>query len=139
MEPFCRGLVFSNEHISSQYSRSEVVLTFFERSPLDQVLKNDNVHKIQPSFQSPVKISGKSYREGQEGKCSCGQRWFSQNPASALPAWLGTHTSHPWDPERPFTRMLIIVGESLLTTSSCKLFSNSLHTLSLLQRELFSI
>ncbi|XP_030886450.1 PX domain-containing protein 1 [Leptonychotes weddellii] len=47
-----------------KYSRSEVVLTFFERSPLDQVLKNDNVHKIQPSFQSPVKISGKSYREG---------------------------------------------------------------------------
>lgn len=43
-----------------KYSRSEVVLTFFERSPLDQVLKNDNVHKIQPSFQSPVKISGKS-------------------------------------------------------------------------------
>ncbi|XP_051025914.1 PX domain-containing protein 1 [Acomys russatus] len=40
-----------------KYSRSEVVLTFFERSPLDQVLKNDNVHKIQPSFQSPVKIS----------------------------------------------------------------------------------
>lgn len=40
------------------------MLTFFERSPLDQVLKNDNVHKIQPSFQSPVKISGKSCREG---------------------------------------------------------------------------
>ncbi|XP_030064485.1 PX domain-containing protein 1 [Microcaecilia unicolor] len=40
-----------------KYSRSEVVLTFFERSPLDQVLKNENVHKIQPSFQSPVKIS----------------------------------------------------------------------------------
>ncbi|PNI62985.1 PXDC1 isoform 4, partial [Pan troglodytes] len=40
-----------------KHSRSEVVLTFFERSPLDQVLKNDNVHKIQPSFQSPVKIS----------------------------------------------------------------------------------
>ncbi|XP_038626389.1 PX domain-containing protein 1 [Tachyglossus aculeatus] len=40
-----------------KYSRSEVVLTFFERSPLDQVLKNDNIHKIQPSFQSPVKIS----------------------------------------------------------------------------------
>ncbi|XP_036377459.1 PX domain-containing protein 1-like [Megalops cyprinoides] len=40
-----------------KYSRSEVVLTFFERSPLDQVLKNDNVHKIQPCFQSPVKIS----------------------------------------------------------------------------------
>uniref|UniRef100_A0A8C2Y410 PX domain-containing protein n=1 Tax=Capra hircus TaxID=9925 RepID=A0A8C2Y410_CAPHI len=40
-----------------KYSRSEVVLTFFERSPLDQVLKSDNVHKIQPSFQSPVKIS----------------------------------------------------------------------------------
>lgn len=42
------------------------MLTFFERSPLDQVLKNDSVHKIQPSFQSPVKISGKSYREGLE-------------------------------------------------------------------------
>lgn len=40
-----------------KFSRSEVVLTFFERSPLDQVLRNDNVHKIQPSFQSPVKIS----------------------------------------------------------------------------------
>lgn len=39
------------------------MLTFFERSPLDQVLKNDNVHKIQPSFQSPVKISGKSCGE----------------------------------------------------------------------------
>lgn len=57
------GLNFSNERLSSQYSRSEVVLTFFERSPLDQVLKNDNVHKIQPSFQSPVKISGE--RDGQ--------------------------------------------------------------------------
>ncbi|KAJ8375041.1 hypothetical protein SKAU_G00056210 [Synaphobranchus kaupii] len=40
-----------------KFSRSEVVLTFFERSPLDQVLKNDSVHKIQPCFQSPVKIS----------------------------------------------------------------------------------
>ncbi|KAG5851060.1 PX domain-containing protein 1-like [Anguilla rostrata] len=40
-----------------KFSRSEVVLTFFERSPLDQVLKNDDVHKIQPCFQSPVKIS----------------------------------------------------------------------------------
>ncbi|KAM9307637.1 PX domain-containing protein 1 [Gastrophryne carolinensis] len=40
-----------------KFSRSEVVLTFFERSPLDQVLKNDNVHKIQPNFQSPIKIS----------------------------------------------------------------------------------
>ncbi|XP_077100481.1 PX domain-containing protein 1 [Siphateles boraxobius] len=37
-----------------KFSRSEVVLTFFERSPLDQVLRNDNVHKIQPCFQSPV-------------------------------------------------------------------------------------
>ncbi|XP_006007320.1 PX domain-containing protein 1 [Latimeria chalumnae] len=44
-------------HMPWKYSRSEVVLTFFERSALDQVLKNDNVHKIQPSFQSPVKIS----------------------------------------------------------------------------------
>lgn len=40
-----------------KFSRSEVVLTFFERSPLDQVLRNDNVHKIQPCFQSPVNIS----------------------------------------------------------------------------------
>uniref|UniRef100_H3D825 PX domain containing 1 n=1 Tax=Tetraodon nigroviridis TaxID=99883 RepID=H3D825_TETNG len=40
-----------------KYSRSEVMLTFFERSPLDQVLRNDKVHRIQPCFQSPVKIS----------------------------------------------------------------------------------
>ncbi|XP_016393719.1 PX domain-containing protein 1-like isoform X1 [Sinocyclocheilus rhinocerous] len=40
-----------------KFSRSEVVLTFFERSQLDQVLRNDSVHKIQPCFQSPVKIS----------------------------------------------------------------------------------
>lgn len=40
-----------------KFSRSEVVLTFFERSPLDQVLRNDNIHKIQPCFQNPVKIS----------------------------------------------------------------------------------
>ncbi|XP_023655970.1 PX domain-containing protein 1 [Paramormyrops kingsleyae] len=40
-----------------KYSRSEVVLTFFERSPLDQVLRNDNVHKIQPCFPSTVNIS----------------------------------------------------------------------------------
>ncbi|XP_028824073.1 PX domain-containing protein 1 [Denticeps clupeoides] len=33
-----------------KFSRSEVVLTFFERSPLDQALRNDNVHKIQPCF-----------------------------------------------------------------------------------------
>lgn len=33
-------------------------MTFFERSPLDQVLRNDKVHRIQPCFQSPVKISG---------------------------------------------------------------------------------
>lgn len=43
------------------------MLTFFERSPLDQVLKNDNVHKIQPSFQSPVKISGESAGEARGG------------------------------------------------------------------------
>ena len=42
-----------------QYARSEVMLTFFERSPLDQVLRNDNVHRIQPCFQSPIKISGR--------------------------------------------------------------------------------
>ncbi|XP_061877451.1 PX domain-containing protein 1 isoform X1 [Entelurus aequoreus] len=40
-----------------KFSRSEVMLTFFERSPLDQVLRNDKVHRIQPCFQSPVKIS----------------------------------------------------------------------------------
>lgn len=56
--------MYRKERVSSQYSRSEVVLTFFERSPLDQVLKNDNVHKIQPSFQSPVKISGETRRGG---------------------------------------------------------------------------
>ncbi|RVE58627.1 hypothetical protein OJAV_G00196160 [Oryzias javanicus] len=40
-----------------KYSRSEVMLTFFERSPLDQVLRNDKVHRIQPCFQNPIKIS----------------------------------------------------------------------------------
>ncbi|XP_078055134.1 PX domain-containing protein 1 [Mustelus asterias] len=40
-----------------KYSRSEVVLTFFERSSIDQVLKNDTIQKVQMSFQSPVKIS----------------------------------------------------------------------------------
>ncbi|XP_043937493.1 PX domain-containing protein 1 [Protopterus annectens] len=44
-------------NLPCKYSRSEVVLTFFERSPLDQVLKNDNDEKIQPSFQNSVKIS----------------------------------------------------------------------------------
>lgn len=34
------------------------MLTFFERSPLDQVLRNDKVHRIQPCIQSPIKISG---------------------------------------------------------------------------------
>lgn len=47
-----------------QYSRSEVMLTFFERSPLDQVLRNDKVHRIQPCFQSPVKISGQRLSGG---------------------------------------------------------------------------
>ncbi|CAB1340617.1 unnamed protein product [Coregonus sp. 'balchen'] len=41
-----------------KYSRSEVVLTFFERSPLDQVLKNDNIHKIQPCFQKIMCLNG---------------------------------------------------------------------------------
>ncbi|KAM9436771.1 PX domain-containing protein 1 [Clarias gariepinus] len=40
-----------------KFSRSEVILTFFERSPLDQVLRNDKVHKIQPCCGSPIKIS----------------------------------------------------------------------------------
>ncbi|XP_018620811.2 PX domain-containing protein 1-like [Scleropages formosus] len=40
-----------------KFSRSEVMLTFFERSPLDQVLKNDSVHKILPCFPSTHKIS----------------------------------------------------------------------------------
>lgn len=56
--PAVRALRLVIPGVPFQYSRSEVVLTFFERSPLDQVLKNDNVRKIQPSFQSPVKISG---------------------------------------------------------------------------------
>lgn len=46
------------KRFSVQYSRSEVMLTFFERSPLDQVLRNDKVHRIQPCFQNPIKISG---------------------------------------------------------------------------------
>ncbi|XP_026860168.1 PX domain-containing protein 1 isoform X2 [Electrophorus electricus] len=50
-------LMKSTINMSWKFSRSEVVLTFFERSPLDQVLRNDNIHKIQPCFQSPVKIS----------------------------------------------------------------------------------
>lgn len=40
-----------------KYSRSEVVLTFFERSPLDQVLRDDSVHRIRPSSQNPARIS----------------------------------------------------------------------------------
>ncbi|CAL8293857.1 unnamed protein product [Lota lota] len=40
-----------------KFSRSEVMLTFFERSPLDQVLRNDKVHRIQPCFQSSLNIS----------------------------------------------------------------------------------
>ncbi|XP_027028979.1 PX domain-containing protein 1 [Tachysurus fulvidraco] len=40
-----------------KFSRSEVVLTFFERSPLDQLLRNDKIQKIQPCFQSPYQIS----------------------------------------------------------------------------------
>uniref|UniRef100_A0A8C0YW70 PX domain containing 1 n=1 Tax=Canis lupus familiaris TaxID=9615 RepID=A0A8C0YW70_CANLF len=70
-----------------KYSRSEVVLTFFERSPLDQVLKNDNVHKIQPSFQSPVKISeeggeqkGQGRRETQDGDAEHQQRRARPSP-----------------------------------------------------------
>ncbi|XP_060756053.1 PX domain-containing protein 1 [Neoarius graeffei] len=39
-----------------KFSKSEVILTFFERSPLDQVLRNDKIQKIQP-FQKPIKIS----------------------------------------------------------------------------------
>lgn len=38
------------------------MLTFFERSPLDQVLRNDKVHRIQPCCQSPIKISGADLR-----------------------------------------------------------------------------
>ncbi|XP_072929144.1 PX domain-containing protein 1 isoform X1 [Hemitrygon akajei] len=44
-------------NLPCKYSRSEVVLTFFERSSIDQVLKNDNVQKVQMTFQSPVKVS----------------------------------------------------------------------------------
>ncbi|KAM9827595.1 PX domain-containing protein 1 [Neosynchiropus ocellatus] len=40
-----------------KFSRSEVMLTFFERSPLDQVLRNDKIHRIQPCFQNPMTIS----------------------------------------------------------------------------------
>uniref|UniRef100_A0A8C6UJB4 PX domain containing 1b n=1 Tax=Neogobius melanostomus TaxID=47308 RepID=A0A8C6UJB4_9GOBI len=50
-------LLKSAIHMPCKFSRSEVMLTFFERSPLDQVLRNDKVHRIQPCFQSPIKIS----------------------------------------------------------------------------------
>uniref|UniRef100_A0AAV2L8C6 PX domain-containing protein 1 n=1 Tax=Knipowitschia caucasica TaxID=637954 RepID=A0AAV2L8C6_KNICA len=50
-------LLKSAIHMPCKYSRSEVMLTFFERSPLDQVLRNDKVHRIQPCFQSPINIS----------------------------------------------------------------------------------
>ncbi|XP_074549062.1 PX domain-containing protein 1 [Halichoeres trimaculatus] len=40
-----------------KFSRSEVMLTFFERSRLDHVLRNDKIHRIQPCFQSPINIS----------------------------------------------------------------------------------
>uniref|UniRef100_A0A1A8G9T6 PX domain containing 1b n=1 Tax=Nothobranchius korthausae TaxID=1143690 RepID=A0A1A8G9T6_9TELE len=51
------GLLKNAINMPCKYSRSEVMLTFFERSPLDQVLRNDKVHRIQPCFQNPIKIS----------------------------------------------------------------------------------
>ncbi|XP_040022710.1 PX domain-containing protein 1 isoform X2 [Gasterosteus aculeatus] len=51
------GLLKNAITMPCKYSRSEVMLTFFERSPLDQVLRNDKVHRIQPCFQSPINIS----------------------------------------------------------------------------------
>lgn len=82
------------------------MLTFFERSPLDQVLKNDNVHKIQPSFQSPVKISGKSYREGvgRPGTAVGGRGFPETLPVHCLAAG---HTFYPWDPERRSKRIRV--------------------------------
>lgn len=72
-----------------QYSRSEVVLTFFERSPLDQVLRNDNVYKIQPCFQSPVKISGKPYLQSSLSDSQrSGLVLYIENWCSALPLWF---------------------------------------------------
>ena len=63
----CSCVIFALKNMCLQYSRSEVMLTFFERSPLDQVLRNDKVHRIQPCFDSPIKISG---------TCSCvTERW----------------------------------------------------------------
>lgn len=92
--------------VSPQYSRSEVVLTFFERSPLDQVLKNDNVHKIQPSFQSPVKISGKSPGEGVRGggQRRCGSRRFPE-PLPAQHPRVGSGETAP--------QRMGVVGEGL--------------------------
>uniref|UniRef100_A0A3Q2YI84 PX domain containing 1 n=1 Tax=Hippocampus comes TaxID=109280 RepID=A0A3Q2YI84_HIPCM len=57
IEKFRSGLFGPGSFAWDFYSRSEVMLTFFERSPLDQVLRNDKVHRIQPCFESPVKIS----------------------------------------------------------------------------------
>ena len=104
--PSHRKNVCRKECVSSQYSRSEVVLTFFERSPLDQVLKNDNVHKIQPSFQSPVKISGETRRGG--AGCVGGQRWRGRpRGPETFPAHCprAGHACPPWGPEsRPDRR-----------------------------------
>lgn len=85
------------------------MLTFFERSPLDQVLKNDSVHKIQPSFQSPVKISGKSYREG-PGEMPLG--FLGAFSLRCLRGCTLPPPLPPWAPERQPNRASI-AGERL--------------------------
>ncbi|XP_078286211.1 PX domain-containing protein 1 [Rhinoraja longicauda] len=40
-----------------KYSRSEIVLTFFERSSIDQVLKDDHDHVVPTAYQTPARIS----------------------------------------------------------------------------------
>nr|XP_046216509.1 PX domain-containing protein 1-like isoform X1 [Oncorhynchus gorbuscha] len=40
-----------------KYSRSEAVLTFFEQSPLDLMIRENNINNMEPYYQSPVTIS----------------------------------------------------------------------------------
>uniref|UniRef100_A0A4X1SPG0 PX domain containing 1 n=1 Tax=Sus scrofa TaxID=9823 RepID=A0A4X1SPG0_PIG len=88
-----------------KYSRSEVVLTFFERSPLDQVLKNDNVHKIQPSFQSPVKISGLRMVPSLPPSWRTAMTQQLMSPTCPTTTWCPSRrtswTESPWAPPPP--------------------------------------
>lgn len=120
----------------AQYSRSEVMLTFFERSPLDQVLRNDKVHRIQPCCQSPIKISGADLRASCDTKLLMTSRcrpdfiadptlWtFLRNHAvqRILP---GQHRNHciwsqsPWRKRETLLHWLSGTHVSMKTTPQC--------------------